>query len=113
MPFSSESPEQNVYYRVGGRIRKARMAAGLTQAALANIVSLSRTSITNIEKGRQPIQLHTLFSIASALKMKVSDLLPENEIINDVKVKPKIPDHLDQQEKAWIETLVSEGDIQS
>lgn len=86
------------------------MDAGLTQAALANAVSLSRTSITNIEKGRQPILLHTLYSIASALNMKVPDLLPENEIGMEARSKPKIPDHLDQREQAWIETLVSEDD---
>ena len=41
------------YAEVGRRVRMAREAAGLTQDALADQVELSRTSVTNIEKGRQ------------------------------------------------------------
>jgi transcriptional regulator with XRE-family HTH domain len=50
---------------------------GLTQEALASQVSLTRTSITNIEKGRQKFLLHTLFDIASALGVPPGTRLPQ------------------------------------
>ena len=37
---------------------------------------MTRTSITNIEKGRQPVQAHTLVILASILQMPVVELLP-------------------------------------
>lgn len=48
----------------------------MTQVAFAKAVGLSRTSITNIESGRQPVSLHTLYSMADILGVEVSDLLP-------------------------------------
>jgi len=48
----------------------------MSQQAFANAVGLSRTSITNIERGRQPVSLHTLYSMADILRVEVFDLLP-------------------------------------
>jgi DNA-binding XRE family transcriptional regulator len=48
----------------------------MTQDSLAKSVSLTRTSITNIEKGRQKILLHTLADIAAALSVNPADLIP-------------------------------------
>jgi transcriptional regulator with XRE-family HTH domain len=48
----------------------------MTQVAFAKAVGLSRTSITNIESGRQPVSLHTLYSMADILGLEVGDLLP-------------------------------------
>lgn len=50
---------------------------GMTQEKLGLLVGLSRTSITNIEKGRQHVLLHQVFAIASALKAPPEALLPE------------------------------------
>jgi DNA-binding XRE family transcriptional regulator len=64
------------YAAVGQRIAKARIGQ-LTQEALAKKATLTRTSIVNIEKGRQQILLHTLVDIAQALKMPVAELIPD------------------------------------
>jgi transcriptional regulator with XRE-family HTH domain len=64
------------YAAVGQRIAKLRTGR-LTQEALANRTGLTRTSIINIEKGRQQILLHTLMDISRALQVPVSDLIPE------------------------------------
>jgi DNA-binding XRE family transcriptional regulator len=48
----------------------------LTQEELAHRVHLKRTSITNIEKGRQKLLVHTLFDIAAALDVPIADLIP-------------------------------------
>jgi transcriptional regulator with XRE-family HTH domain len=48
----------------------------MSQDAFAKAVGLSRTSITNIERGRQPVSLHTLYSMADILGVEAVDLLP-------------------------------------
>jgi DNA-binding XRE family transcriptional regulator len=63
------------YAEVGRLIAKARFGR-LTQQALASRAKLTRTSIINIEKGRQQILLHTLVDIARTLGVAVTDLLP-------------------------------------
>lgn len=68
-----------LYWQIGINIREARIAAGLTQAELAERVPILRTSITNIEAGRQRLPLTTLYDIADALKVQAVQLLPRNE----------------------------------
>lgn len=62
--------------RFGKLLAERRTGAGMSQEAFANAVGLSRTSITNIESGRQPVSLHTLYSMADILGIEVVDLLP-------------------------------------
>ena len=98
------------YKEVGRRIFKARKGR-LTQEQLGERVSLTRTSITNIEKGRQRIMLHTLAQIAAALGVPTADLLPRmsadagNELNEALKAHPK-------PERDWIRsafTTVKKG----
>lgn len=69
-----------LYQLLGERLRKLREgfeAPGrMTQAGLASIVGLERTSITNIEKGTQKVSLHALYAICDALNANVIDVLP-------------------------------------
>ena len=67
----------HLYREVGRRIKTQREQCGLTQEALASQVSLTRASITNIERGRQKFLLHTLIDIASALGVPPAFLLPD------------------------------------
>ncbi|MBN9037037.1 MAG: helix-turn-helix transcriptional regulator [Rhizobiales bacterium] len=48
----------------------------MSQDVLATKVGLSRTSITNIERGRQSVLVHQLFSFADALGASPAALLP-------------------------------------
>ena len=66
-----------LYAEIGKRISKARLDFGMTQEQLGKQLSLSRTSITNIEGGRQKILVHILLEIADVLEVKVGDLLPQ------------------------------------
>lgn len=69
------------YIEFGRIIRQRRSLDGiqLSQEELAKRVGLSRTSITNIEKGRQQVPLHMLLSFADALGMEPSKLLPDKK----------------------------------
>jgi transcriptional regulator with XRE-family HTH domain len=52
---------------LGARIKTLRIARGLTQRVLADRVGLERTSITNIEAGRQHMPTNRLHAIGQAL----------------------------------------------
>jgi DNA-binding XRE family transcriptional regulator len=68
--------ERDYYRGVGRMIRSARRSAELTQQDLADEVDLSRTSITNIENGNQPVSLWLLNLIAVAVDREPAGLLP-------------------------------------
>jgi transcriptional regulator with XRE-family HTH domain len=76
----------NAFYKEFGRLlREKRETSGapLTQQELAERVSLSRTSITNIELGKQHISLYMLFSLARALQVDPQQLLPASKFAKD------------------------------
>lgn len=56
-----------VYVSFGEIIKAHRIKRGWTQTDLAEKVGLSRTSVTNIEIGRQRVLLSDLFDFARAL----------------------------------------------
>jgi transcriptional regulator with XRE-family HTH domain len=68
-----------LYTQFGRLLRDLREEAGLTQDQVAERVKLKRTSITNIERGRQHIALHQLYLLAAAVGKSPSDLLPDAE----------------------------------
>jgi transcriptional regulator with XRE-family HTH domain len=66
---------QSLYDLLGKRIAAERRARGITQADLARAVGLTRTSMTNIEAGRQRPPLHVTVALAQALGLELSELL--------------------------------------
>ena len=66
------------YIALGERVRALREKRHLTQEALADQVGLSRTSVTNIERGRQAVLVHQLLLFAKALDAKLTDLVPDD-----------------------------------
>jgi len=72
-----ESPVEVAFYRqLGANIRKCRKRSKLSQAGLAKRIGLARTSLTNIENGRQRPPLHTLYDIVENLQLDLAELLP-------------------------------------
>ena len=72
--------EQDGFYeRFGQRLAEMRRGVKprLTQAVLAKRVGVSRSTIANIEKGRQRCPLHLLPELAHSLGCDPAALLPE------------------------------------
>ena len=99
---------QGFYEEVGRRIREARKRRKppITQEALAELVSLTRTSITNVEKGRQKFLLHTLVDIAAVLQVDPASLLPQSSAEGERQLDKALKDR-QQSEKKWIKSVVS------
>ena len=72
-----EIDEDALYQRIGAAVRRHREAAGMSQTQLAKAIGLLRTSIANLEAGRQRVPLHTLYPICIALGIKTGDVLPD------------------------------------
>jgi HTH-type transcriptional regulator / antitoxin HipB len=57
---------------IGAMIRYHRQKSGLTQAELAKLAGTGKTSVFDIEKGKESIQLDTLQKILSVLNIKIN-----------------------------------------
>ena len=67
------------YDEFGKLLGSLRKRARMSQEGLALAVGLSRTSITNIELGRQRVLLHLLPKLARALGCSPEELIPPIE----------------------------------
>ena len=106
-----------LYEQFGKQLRGLREDAGLTQDQVAERVKLKRTSITNIERGRQHIALHQLYLLAAAVGKTPSDLLPDTEPALQ-ELLPKTMAALrasaeDDQDLAFAMQVVSKGQTES
>lgn len=68
--------ESRLYASLGHRIRALRKQSGLSQDDLASRLGLLRTSITNIESGRQKLTLASLYKLSAAFNVSFDYLLP-------------------------------------
>ncbi len=74
-----KDPSQQTFYRaLGARIRELR-GGKLSQEKLAKAANLSRTSLVNIESGRQKLLVHNLFQISKALGVRATELISHLE----------------------------------
>ncbi|WP_430622555.1 helix-turn-helix domain-containing protein [Adlercreutzia faecimuris] len=73
----------------GKRLRQARMDAGLTQQALADLIGVSLRNYQNYEQGSRNPPLDTLASIAATLRVSADYLLG-------------LTDHSEPYERRWI-----------
>ncbi len=65
---------------IGKKIRDARIAKGLTQEELGNLIGLQKSAIAKYENGRVVnIKRSTLQKLAKALDLRGSDLVIESE----------------------------------
>ena len=67
---------------------------------------LSRTSVTNIERGRQPVQLHTLYKIAEILATEPTALLPGTSHGELDQPVPKL------KQNEWLQKIAPQGGIE-
>ncbi len=104
-----DAAQQSEFYRqIGDSIRKYRTRRKLSQDALAQLVGLTRTSLTNIENGRQHPPLHIICDIAEQLEVDVTVLLPRplatpGSLDADVLARSHVRD---AHELAFIETAI-------
>lgn len=104
-----------LYILLGQHIRSARLQRRLTQEELAAQVGLTRTSINNIEHGRQRMQIHMLYALAAALQTHPAALLPRAAPPVSSDTDQRLEELLkgkgakyEEDERAWIRTVLAE-----
>lgn len=65
------------YTAMGGRIRNARLDAGLSQSELAERCNLSVSFLGHIERGSRKMSLETLVTVCEALNLSADYLLQD------------------------------------
>lgn len=66
-----------LYQILGNKIKDRRKELRLSQDELSKkLTNLGRTSISNIEKGRQQPPLHVIYLICNALDIDIQSILP-------------------------------------
>lgn len=89
----SEQSIDRLYALTGSKIRQARTRREWSQADLAAEVGLTRSSIANVEAGRQKLPVHGLLRIAGALNVRPDSLLPAlDELGMSTPQEPSAPD---------------------
>ena len=63
------------HFITGRIIRKLRKQRGITQEVLSGLAAVSRSHLAEIETGRTSANVDTLWRIAQALDMRLSDLI--------------------------------------
>lgn len=94
MPDVEDAGIEDFYAHVGAKVRSARVAADVSQELLAHRVGLTRSSIANLEAGRQRVALHLFVSISHALNKDVCELLPEKPKTQSLPILTDIQDKL-------------------
>jgi transcriptional regulator with XRE-family HTH domain len=72
-----------LYSHIGQQLKSHREKKGLTQSQLAERVGLERTSITNIESGKQRLPLHILFGVCHSLGVSPVEVMPRVEQVTE------------------------------
>jgi transcriptional regulator with XRE-family HTH domain len=94
--------EQAEFYKLlGANIRSIREGKNFKQDALATHLGFTRISISNIETGKQKIQLHSLLELAEFLNTPLPEMLPS---LNSVR-----KEHNSKLEKKIIDTEVTDS----
>jgi transcriptional regulator with XRE-family HTH domain len=76
----------------GQKLARARRSRSLTQRSLAGLVGVSRVTVANIEGAKQNVQLAQVYSMAHALDIAPTDLLPTPSELEHMSVGPQTPE---------------------
>jgi len=64
---------------IGSQIRRERMRLRITQESLAETIGVSRNHISMLETGRKATRIETIYHIACAFNISLSELFLANE----------------------------------
>ena len=67
------------------RIKKIRLAQGVSQTDMAKAIGVSQTNLSNMEAGRTAITIQNLFKIQKVLNCKMKDFFVDfdsEEVVN-------------------------------
>lgn len=73
--ISGQHDGDRLLIKLGGAVRAARLARGLSQEALADAAGIDRSHMGKIERGERNVTIMNIARVATALNAKPSDIL--------------------------------------
>lgn len=67
--------EQQLFIKIGDKIREKRLERGISQQDLAAKCNFEKANMSRIEAGRTNLTIKTAFKISCALGIKLKDLV--------------------------------------
>jgi len=67
--------ENQLYVKVGQKIRQIRELKKITQQELAALCNIEKSNMSRIEAGRSNLTLKTMLIISDSLSIEIKDLL--------------------------------------
>lgn len=67
--------KDELLFKIGQSVRYIRLKQGISQEELAFKASLNMNSISTLERGMNNIKIKTLYKIANALNVNISEIL--------------------------------------
>jgi transcriptional regulator with XRE-family HTH domain len=86
--------EKNIAERLANRLRNARKSKGLSLEAMAKLSGVSRSMLSQIERGESSPTVATLWSLTRALQVDFAGLLDDDTVdstIKEILRAPKTP----------------------
>lgn len=71
--------QSDLLFTFGQTVRRLRLSKDISQEKFADMCSLHRTYISDIELGKRNVSLENIAKMAEALDMRISDLFKEVE----------------------------------
>lgn len=78
---SKEEYKMEIYFHIGRKLKELREKLGYKQLEVADKINMTRSSVANIEQGRQKIQIDVLYELAYLYDVDPKDLLPDLSMI--------------------------------
>ncbi|MEM9814866.1 MAG: helix-turn-helix domain-containing protein [Cyanobacteria bacterium P01_D01_bin.6] len=82
--------EDLLFREIGKRLKTKRKEEKLTQAELAKAAGVLRTSVTNLEAGKQKVPLPVVYELCTALGIDIMELLPSIERVLNKEISPSV-----------------------
>ncbi|SHE95880.1 MULTISPECIES: helix-turn-helix domain-containing protein [Ruegeria] len=76
----------DILTRLPARLKEARRAKGLSLEAVANLSGVSRSMVSQIERGESSPTISTLWNLTRALQVDFAGLLEESETTDQIEV---------------------------
>jgi len=82
---------------IANKIRTLRSNRGISQQVFSDCIGMSRSSIVNLEKGRQSLTIDNLYKICDVLECEVKDILPAvNKVITPFELPKDLVEEIDK-----------------
>lgn len=98
--------DARLYKEIGQRLRGHRRRVKRSQGEVAEALGIVRSSLANIEAGRQRLTIHTLYRICAELNISASEALPSvSDFVMHTPVSAIAPEHLPELAQAVLAQL--------